>query len=38
MKKKTADIGYVRKNCYFCYRESGNKNNKNNHHTPGVTR
>ena len=25
LKKKTADTGYVRNSCYFCYRPPGNK-------------
>ncbi len=34
MKKKHSGIGYVRKTCYFCYHDIGNKNNRKSHHTP----
>ena len=28
----------VRKSCYFCYHDIGNRNNRKIHHTPGAAR
>ena len=35
MKKKTAGMGYVRKNCNYCNRMSGYISYRINHHTRG---